>query len=146
MDSIKVDYKRLSPLAKIPKYSTAGAAAFDLYAAIEESITIQPGERVEIPFGFAIEIPRGYKMDIRSRSGLFRDHYIEVYPGLIDSDYRGPISAWVTNGGDEAFTVECGDRVAQGEISTYQRVHFAVGDTLSETQRGEKGYGSTGIK
>ena len=145
MKEIMVNMKRLNPYAKVPVYSSDGAAAFDLYAAIEEPITIHPGEEKEITFGLALELPAGYKIDLRSRSGLWRNYHISAYFGLIDSDYRGELSVLLTNNGKEDFIVKRHDRIAQGEIQTYTKAIFAVGETLSETARGEAGFGSTGV-
>ena len=140
-----VKIKKLRDDAIIPEYKTDGAAGFDFYAAIDDTIVIMPNEWRDIPFGIAMEIPEGYELRVRSRSGPAFHNQVIAYHGLIDSDYRGGLSVLLHNTGHTAFIVKPGDRVAQGVISRYEKATFLEVETLSETERGAKGFGSTGI-
>lgn len=144
-DKVWVKVKRMHDDARLPNYETDGAAGFDFKAYLKEPITIHPMEAVEIPFGIALEIPEGYSVTIRSRSGLAFKHQVIAYHGLIDSDYRGELSVLLINFGKEDFVVKNGDRVAQGKLEVQPRAMWQVGGDLSETKRGEKGFGSTGV-
>jgi dUTP pyrophosphatase len=145
-----VDVKiKVLPHAKtlpIPRYMTDGAAGFDLYAAIEDQITILPFETALIPTGIMIELPRGYELQIRPRSGLALNHKVTVLnsPGTIDWDYRGEIKVILINLGELPFIVHRGDRIAQAILSRVYRANLIVSDELSETMRNDKGFGSTG--
>jgi dUTP pyrophosphatase len=145
MSTLTVNVKKCGENAMVPEYKTAGAAGFDFYAAIEKEIVIKPNEWCVIPFGIAMEIPAGYELRIRSRSGTAFNHHVIAYHGLVDSDYRGQLSVMLHNSGTEEFTVKPGDRVAQGVLLRYERAVFNVVEELSETERGDKGFGSTGI-
>ncbi len=140
----KVPIKLLRKNAIMPKYADLYAAGCDFYAAIDEPVIVEPGKPVEIPFGIALETPPGYKLTIWSRSGLFRKHFITVYYGLIDSNYRGELSVFLINNGNEPYTVNPGDRVAQGVFERYIRADFVKKKKLSKTKRGKNGFGSTG--
>ena len=142
--NIHVRFKKLREDAIMPPYMTSGAAGCDFYAAMDEDVEIMPGEQVEIPFGLAMEIPEGYMLEIRSRSGYAIKHRIEVYHGVIDSDYRGELSAIVKNRSKIPCTFHPGDRVAQGVFIECARAEFEEVDELDETDRGENGFGSTG--
>lgn len=131
----------------LPLYQTSGAAACDLYAAITESVTIEPGSRTLVPTGIKLALPDGYEAQIRPRSGLALKHGITLTntPGTIDSDYHGEIQVILMNAGQEAFTVQPGDRIAQMVLAKYERAEWeqvAALDAVSE--RGTKGFGSTG--
>jgi dUTP pyrophosphatase len=125
---------------------TDGAAGFDLYAAIEDQITIPPFETALIPTGIMIELPRGYELQIRPRSGLALNHKVTVLnsPGTIDWDYRGEIKVILINLGELPFIIHRGDRIAQAILSRVYRANLIVSDELSETIRNDKGFGSTG--
>lgn len=141
-----IKVKRLNKNAIIPKIATEGSAAADLYACIDEAVTIQPGKTVSIPTGIAIALPKGFGAFIFARSGLGIKHGIvpSNCVGVIDSDYRGEISIGLYNHSDEAYTVNPNDRIAQMAIMPVAAANFIEADELSETKRGTGGFGSTG--
>ena len=132
----------------IPEYQTKESSGMDLHAAIEEDLEIKSGDKVIIPTGIALAIPQGYEAQIRPRSGLAAKHNITVLntPGTIDSDYRGEIKAIIINHGRDKYTVKRGDRIAQIIFSPIARAKIKSVSKLSETIRGEGGFGSTGIR
>lgn len=130
---------------KLPEYKTVGAAGADCFARIEKDEVIKPGENITIPLGFAVEIPEGYEMQVRGRSGLARKNGIECFLGTIDSDYRGEVAAILFNKGHEDFTIHNGDRIAQAVIAPVVHASWVLSEGLSETKRGEGGFGSTGV-
>jgi dUTP pyrophosphatase len=132
----------------LPEYKTAGAAGMDLCAAVTCPVTLAPGERAAIPTGVHIALPDGYEAQVRPRSGLARDHGIGMVnsPGTIDADYRGEVVVLLVNHGQEPFTVERGQRVAQMVVAPVARVRWDVVAELPETARGEGGFGHTGRK
>lgn len=138
--------KRLSEHAHVPAYQTAGAAGMDLHAAVEHPVTIDRGDIVPIPLGFAMAIPEGHEAQIRPRSGLASRHGITLpnAPGTIDCDYRGEVIVPLINLGGEAFTIEPGMRIAQMVIAPVSRVDVVESDELDSTERGAGGFGSTG--
>ena len=136
----------------LPKYQTEGSAGFDLHAAIESPIKIWPrGYSAKnwelVSAGLIFEIPQGFEGQIRPRSGLALKYGISIVnsPGTIDSDYRGPIGVIIINHGVEAFTINPLDRIAQMIISPVIQVQFVFSDGLTETKRGDGGFGSTGF-
>lgn len=140
---MNVNIKKLHPKAVIPEYKTVGAAGFDLVAV--EDVVAFPMNPVSVGTGLAFEIPVGYELEIRSRSGLAFKSNVYAYNGTVDSDYRGEVKIQLTNMGNTVFLIEAGDRIAQGIIKPIQQVKFVEIDSLSETERGEKGFGSTGV-
>jgi dUTP pyrophosphatase len=142
---IKIVNKSKHPL---PEYATAGAAGVDLRANIDAPITLVPGERKLIPTGIYIGLPDGYEAQVRPRSGLALKHGISVCntPGTIDPDYSGQIGVVLINHGQENFIVNDGERIAQMIISKFERAEWDVVEELDETERGEGGYGHTGVK
>lgn len=132
---------------QLPQYETAGSAGMDIRAYIEEPVTIAPGKRALIPTGLFMEIPEGYEVQIRARSGLAVKHGIGLTNGIgtIDSDYRGEIKVSLINWGEEDFTVNNGDRIAQIVVAKYERAQLVQAEELSETKRGSGGFGHTGI-
>jgi dUTP pyrophosphatase len=145
---IKIKRLQNSNGLDIPSYATSNSAGIDLQAAISEDIIIKPGKRVLIKTGIAIALPDGYEAQIRPRSGLAYKNGITVLnaPGTIDADYRGEIGVILINHSDEDFVVSSGMRIAQMIISSYTKANLTVVDELSETVRGEGGFGSTGLK
>lgn len=133
---------------EIPTYATEHSAGLDLRASLETSISLIPGERALIPTGLFIEIPEGYEAQIRPRSGLALKHGIGILnsPGTIDADYRGEIKVILINHSKENFEINSGDRIAQMIISKYEKINWELTENLSETIRGEGGYGHTGKK
>ena len=131
----------------LPQYMTEGASGMDLFACLEEEVTLAPGERKLIPTGVAIAIPGGFEGQVRPRSGLAIQKGIGMVngPGTIDSDYRGEIGVLLINFGKESFTVRNGERIAQMVISPTFRTTLEEVDDLPETQRQGRGFGHTGI-
>lgn len=132
----------------LPYYATEHSAGMDLQAAISEDVTLKPNQRVLIKCGISIGLPEGYEAQIRPRSGLAYKNGVTVLnaPGTIDADYRGEVGVILINLGDKEFTVSRGDRVAQMIIAPYTKANLEVVNELSETARGEGGFGSTGLK
>jgi dUTP pyrophosphatase len=131
----------------LPTYATEGSAGMDLFADVENEITIKPGEIAIVPTGIAIELPPGYEAQIRPRSGLAINYGITLLntPGTIDSDYRGEIKVILINLGKNDFIVKRGDRIAQMIVSKYAKVVWEETKELNKTKRGEGGFGHTGI-
>ena len=134
-----------------PEYATPGSAAVDLRAALEEDeiVTLAPGERALIPTGLAISpAGSGYVAIIAARSGLGIKKGVSLSNGIgvIDSDYRGEIAVGLINHGNEPFEVRRGDRIAQMMFLPVETASFLIADTLDETERGEGGFGHTGVK
>lgn len=141
--------KRLRDDAVIPHYTTDGAAAADLAVpTTEQAFIIASGGIATIHLGFAVEIPPGYAMQILPRSGLARNHNVDVAnsPGLIDSDYRGEVCVLLRNSGGFGFNVLPGMRIAQAVLVKIPAMSFDVVEELSETKRGDGGFGSTGTQ
>lgn len=132
----------------LPNYESIASAGMDLRANLEEAVVLQPLGRAIIKTGLFIELPIGYEAQVRPRSGLAAKKGITVLnsPGTVDADYRGEIGVILVNLSNEAFTVENGERIAQLVIAKHERAEWAEAETLSETVRGEGGFGSTGIK
>lgn len=142
--TVKVRVKRLSPDAKIPKVARKGDVAFDLYSMIDYEL--RPRERFAVPTGIAVEIPPGYEGQVRPRSGLALKEGVTVLntPGTIDSGYRGEVRTIMINHNEESFKITKGMRISQLAIRPVPEVDFIEVDELSETERGEGGFGSTG--
>ena len=130
---------------RLPKYQTAHSAGMDLYANIEDSIVLKPLERKLISTGLIIELPQGFEAQIRPRSGLAIKNGVTVLntPGTVDADYRGEIGVILVNLSAETFTVNDGDRIAQMVIAKHETAVWDEVSELSETGRGEGGFGST---
>lgn len=143
-----VPIKKLKENAVIPTYGTPYAAGADLYACLDAPVTVQPGQTVMIPLGFAMELPEGYAGFVFARSGLAakRDLAPANKVGVIDCDYRGECMVPIHNHGQHPQTVEPGERIAQMAVMPFLAVEFLETETLSETARGEGGFGSTGTK
>ena len=132
---------------ELPRYETEGSAGMDIKAYLDGPVEIKPGERALIPTGLFMEIPEGYEVQIRTRSGLAVRHGIGLTNGVgtIDSDYRGEVKVSLINWGEEVFTVNDGDRIAQMVVARYEKAQLVQAEELSETVRGEGGFGHTGI-
>lgn len=139
-----IKIKLLNENAKVPTYATTGAACFDIYAA--ESTDIIGGEQAAISTGLAFDLPEGKALMVYSRSGHGFKHGVRLgnVVGVIDSDYRGELKICLRNDGGSIFSVRAGDRIAQGMIIDVERYEFEAVDELSETARGDGGFGSTG--
>ena len=131
---------------ELPKYETEQSAGVDLRANIDEEIILYPMERKLIPTGIFIELPKGYEAQIRPRSGLAAKHGITVLnsPGTIDADYRGEIMVLLINLSNEYFSIKPGMRIAQMIIARHEQANFLDFDVLSETERGDGGFGHSG--
>lgn len=131
---------------ELPSYATKGSSGMDLRAAVQSPVTLQTREYRLIPCGFSMEIPEGFEAQVRPRSGLAAKNGVTVLntPGTIDSDYRGEVQVILINHGQEAFTINRGDRIAQMIISSYAKVEIEVVDDLTLTVRGDGGFGHTG--
>lgn len=147
---LKVEIKRLpgNEDLPLPETMTAGASGFDLRAAVKELVTLYPGERTLIPTGIAIAMPERLEAQVRPRSGLALKHGITVLntPGTIDADYRGEIGVILINLGEEPFTVQRGDRIAQLVFQQVARVELVEVEELPPSERGTGGFGSTGVQ
>ena len=142
---IKIVNKSKHPL---PEYATPGSAGMDLRANIDAPITLAPGERKLIPTGIYIALPVGYEAQIRPRSGLALKYGIGLANmlGTVDSDYRADVGVILINHGQEDFIINDGDRIAQLVIAKHETAEWDVVEELDETERGEGGYGHTGVK
>ena len=139
---IKIINKSQHPL---PKYQTALSAGMDLYANLDESLTLKSLERKLIPTGLFLELPKGSEAQVRPRSGLSIKNGITVLnaPGTIDADYRGEIGVILVNLSTENFTINNGDRIAQMVIAKYETAEWQEVSEINETERGAGGFGST---
>lgn len=134
---------KLAPGAKLPEYKTKGAACADIYS--NENVTFGPGVVTGISTGLFVEIPEGYEILIRPRSGLSSNYILVANsPGTIDCDYRGEIKVLLYNTSDNYADVKHGDRIAQMTIKKVEQIEWDVTEELSETERGEGGFGHTG--
>ena len=142
---IKLVNKSHHPL---PQYETQASAGVDLRAYVPNPIVLKPMERALIPTGLYLELPTGVEAQVRSRSGLALKKGISVLnaPGTVDADYRGEVGVILINLSQEDFTINDGDRIAQLVLARHERATFELVETLSETQRGAGGFGSTGIQ
>jgi dUTP pyrophosphatase len=143
-------FKKL-PHAKglpLPSYESEYAAGMDIRAALDEPVELQSGKRKLIPTGLQMALPKGYEAQIRPRSGLAYRNGITMLntPGTIDADYRGEVKVLAVNLGDETFVINHGDRIAQMVIAPVTQATVQEADDLSETERGNGGFGSTGVK
>ena len=141
-----VSVKRLDPRAKLPAYGTDLSAGADLSACLDEPVTIQPGQTAFLPTGLAIAVPRGYAGLVFARSGLGCKRGLAPANkvGVVDADYRGEIMVALHNHSGEMQSVASGERIAQLVVAPFLRAEFREADELSETVRGEGGFGSTG--
>jgi dUTP pyrophosphatase len=131
----------------LPKYMSHAAAGMDLYAAVTDPVVLKPGERKLIPTGLKMSMPEGYEAQVRPRSGLALKNGISVLntPGTIDADYRGEVGVILVNLGQENFTVNRSDRIAQMVINKVEQPKVLEVEDLDETKRGSGGFGHTGV-
>ena len=143
---MKLKIERLPHNEILPEYKTAGASGMDLCAAISAPIVLKPLERKLIPTGLKIELEHGYEAQVRPRSGLSIKHGITLINcvGTIDEDYRGELLIPIVNLSNEEYTVQPNERIAQMVIARYEQKEIEVVTELSDTARGEGGFGSTG--
>ena len=146
---MKIKVKKLRDGARLPLLATDGAAACDLYALLEEPVTLEPGQRYAIPTGIAISLGSAELAAFvfaRSGLGMKKGICLSNGVGVIDSDYTGEICVGLLNTSDEEFVVSPGDRIAQLAVMPVCRAVFSVVDELEKTERGSGGFGSTGIR
>ncbi len=131
----------------LPAYETPSSAGMDVRARLDSPVTLQPLQRALIPTGLRIQLPQGYECQVRPRSGLALKHGISLVntPGTIDADYRGEIGIIVINLSDQPYTITDGERIAQLVIKEYVHVTWEQVDRIDETERGEGGFGHTGV-
>jgi len=143
---MNIAIKKLDERALLPEYQTEQAAGMDVVACIDETISLEPHQRIIVPTGIAIALPVGYEAQIRGRSGMAAKFGVMPANGIgtIDADYRGEIGVILLNTSDEAFMIEPGMRVAQMVIAKYEKIAWEVVDKLEVTERGTGGFGSTG--
>lgn len=142
---VKVINRSSNPL---PEYSTLLSAGLDVRAFIPEPIVLGPLERTLVGTGLYFEIPEGFEIQVRPRSGLAAKHGLSVLnsPGTIDADYRGELKVILVNLSSEPFTIENGERIAQIVLARHEKIQWSEVPSLSESERGEGGFGSTGVK
>jgi dUTP pyrophosphatase len=148
MEKISVRIKKLDHFqGELPAYETAHASGFDLRAQMREPLMLKPGQRLLVPTGLAMEIPPGFEIQIRPRSGWAAKRGITVVntPGTIDADYRGEVKIALIHLGDEAMEIQDQDRVAQAVLCPVYQAQLVETKELSDTTRGEGGFGSTGF-
>jgi dUTP pyrophosphatase len=143
---MKIRFTNRCPDIETPGRATPHAAGFDLRAAVEAPLVLEPGRRALVPTGISIEIPPGFEGQVRARSGLALKHGIALVnaPGTIDADYRGEIGVILVNLGEAPFTIARGDRIAQLVIAALTPCELELATGLAPTERGEGGFGSTG--
>ncbi len=148
MTPISISVQRLSHGNDLglPNYATALSAGMDLVAAINKSVSLEPGARTIVPTGISIALPQGFEAQIRPRSGLAAKNGITVLnsPGTIDADYRGEILVILINLGNDIFHIERGMRIAQMVIAAFETITWTETNSLPSTKRGKNGFGSTG--
>lgn len=147
MEKIKVKVINVSQ-NELPEYKTPQSAGMDLRANISESVELRPMERKLIPTGIKIQLPEGYEAQVRPRSGLALKHGITVFnaPGTVDADYRNEIGALLINLSNDTFFIEPNDRIAQLVIAKHETAEWIEVDVLDDSERGENGFGHTGVK
>lgn len=143
----QVAVKVIDASGRLPRYSTPDSAGMDVRAFLSEPVTLAPGARALIPTGLRVQLPRGFEMQMRPRSGLAIKHGITLLntPGTIDADYRGEIGVILVNLSQEPFTVNDGDRIAQMVVARYAAVVWQPAESLDDSERGEGGFGHTGV-
>jgi len=150
MNTVTVAFCWLDPETSqdltLPTYATKQSAGMDVAAAIDTAVTLAPGEIVLIGSGFSVALPAGYELQVRPRSGLAVKHGVTVVnaPGTIDADYRGEIKVGLINLGQQPYTIQRGDRIAQLVLAPVCRMELAPVDALPESDRGSGGFGHTG--
>lgn len=144
---MKIKVIKTKENARLPYKATSGSAGADLFACIDASAVVKPGERLLIPTGIAMEIPFGYGGFVFPRSSVASKHGVSLANcvGVIDSDYRGEISVPVINHSDKDYTINAGDRIAQLVIMPVEDAEYETAEELSDTVRGSGGFGSTGV-
>lgn len=150
MAPVVIAIQRLRPASAplpLPQYMTAGAAGMDLLADVTAPVQLAPGARTLVPTGIAIALPNGFEAQVRPRSGLALRHGVSLLntPGTIDADYRGEIQVLVVNFGQDAYTIQRGERIAQLVIAPVARAQWLEVAELTPTSRGSGGFGHTDV-
>lgn len=142
--TVKIYIKRIDKGLPLPEYKSKGASGMDIYSRID--VTLMPSTYDVIPTGISVELPEGYELQIRPRSGLAANYGIGILnaPGTIDADYRGEIKVIMFNIGKKPYRIKRGERIAQAVVSSVIKSEIVEVDQLSETTRGNRGFGSTG--
>ena len=137
----------VSKSGRMPEYKTEDAAGFDIQAYLDEPFVLKAGQRALVPTGLFFEVPSGYEAQVRARSGLAIKNGIGLVNGIgtIDADYRGEVKVPMITWSDTDFVINDGDRIAQVIISKYEKADLELADGLSDTERGEGGFGHTGV-
>lgn len=145
---MKLKIKKFYDDAIIPEYQTKGAAGFDFCAHLDAPLTIPPQGIADIGTGVGVEITEGYELQVRNRSGLPFKYHVGLLNGIgtIDSDFRGEMRVLLKNFSDKDFVVEPGMRIAQGVVAKYEHIDWELVEELSETERNQNAFGSTGLK
>ena len=143
---MKIGFKKVHPDAMLPKYAHDGDAGMDVYAV--EDVKLRPLEPMLVKTGLVADIPTGYEIQVRPRSGLALKHGITCIntPGTVDADYRGEVGVLLVNLGNTPFVINDGERIAQMVVARHEQVAFESVDVLDETERGDGGYGHSGVK
>ncbi len=148
MDKVTIRIRKLDPdrPMELPAYATPGSSGMDVRACLDEPMELKPGDRFAAPTGLAVEIPMGYEIQVRPRSGMALKYGVTCLntPGTIDADYRGELKIILANLGQESFTIADGDRIAQLVVAAVARADIQTAEKLSDTVRGEGGFGHTG--
>ena len=150
LNRVRVLLRRLAHAADLalPQYATGGSAGADVCAALEADVVLRPGARALVPTGLCVELPAGYEMQVRPRSGLAARSGVTLLnsPGTIDADYRGEVKVLMINLGAEDVTIRRGDRIAQFVVTPVVAATFEERESLAGSERGEGGFGSTGVR
>ena len=143
---LKVQFVKVHPKAQLPFYATEGAVGMDLTNVLDEPLTLKPHDRAKVPTGLIMILPEGYEGQVRPRSGLSAKHGITLTNcvGTVDSDYRGEMCCLMINLGNEPYTIQPGERIAQLVIAPVVQVNTEFVEKIPETKRGAGGFGSTG--
>ena len=145
---VTLKFKKLAHFTgHLPTYQTEGASGMDIRARLEEPVSLAPGQRALIPTGLSVEIPPGYEVQVRPRSGLAVKQGLTLVntPGTVDADYRGEVKVILINLGQESFTIQDQERIAQIVVCPVIQAHIELAEDLTDTARGEGGFGSTGV-
>ncbi|MGE3683007.1 MAG: dUTP diphosphatase [Bdellovibrionales bacterium] len=145
---VKVRIKRLPGFkGEIPQYATVGSSGMDVRACLDEEVVLDPGQRQLIPTGLSLEIPQGYEIQVRPRSGLAISRGLTLLntPGTVDADYRGELKVIAVNLGQEPIHIQDQERIAQLVVCPVIHAQIEEVEDLTETERGEGGFGSTGV-
>lgn len=142
-----MELRIVSKSGKLPEYQTSGSSGFDIEAYLDDSLTLEPGQRALVSTGIFLELPVGYEAQVRARSGLAIKHGIGLVNGIgtVDSDYRGELKIPLINWSNEPYTINNEERIAQVVICKFEKVNIKLVECLNDTDRGSGGFGHTGV-